>query len=169
VAKKELSFSNVNVPTNVLADFLGISVRRIDQLVKASVITKQASGAFHFRSAVDEYYVYKLVPKKKVDFDHEHALHEKAKRQMAENELALSEGKLHDADECEKIYASMLVTFRTRILAMGAKCAPKIIGQKNMAIIADIINAEGYEALESLSRIPAEKLGEAYEGESGQP
>lgn len=153
--KKDIS--DVIVNTDVIAELLGFTRQRINQLAKESVLEKQAPGRFLLRKNIKKYIDYIRINQTEDDesataqYWEEKALHEKAKREMAELNLARQRGHLHDAADVELVLTNMLVTFRNRILGTPQKVAPKIIGLTNLAEIVEVVNEELLEALTELS------------------
>lgn len=150
--------SDLIVSTDVMADLLGYTRQRINQLVKEGVLEKKAPGRFFLKQNIKKYIEFLKTGQKSEDEGEAHAqyweekaLHEKAKREIAELKLAKLKNRMHDAADIELVLTNMLVTFRNRILAIPQKVAPKIIGLTNLAEISDIINAELLEALKELS------------------
>jgi phage terminase Nu1 subunit (DNA packaging protein) len=150
---------NLNMTSAELAKILKMSTRRVNQLNKEGILIRGTDGNYYMPDAVEAYYAYKFKPTEKINYDIEHTLLEKAKRETAEIELELMKGSLIYTSEVEQLMASMILTCKSRLLTMAAKCAPKIIGQNQLAVIAQIINNEVSEALDELRQIPAEKLG----------
>lgn len=155
-AKKDISDLIVN--TDVMADLLGYTRQRVNQLAKEGVLFKLAPGRFPLAENIKKYLEFVKYGQRSDDEEEaeaqyleEKALHEKAKREMAELKLAKLRNQLHDAEDIELVLTNMLVTFRNRILAIPQKLAPKIIGADNLAEISEAINEELLEALTELS------------------
>ena len=158
--KAKTDISDLIVSTDAMATLLGFTRQRINQLAKEGILEKQAAGRYPLMKNVQRYIEYlRTGVKDKGDEDdeaqakywEEKALHEKAKREMAEIKLAKLKNQMHDASDVELVMTNMLVTFRTRILAIPDKVAPKVIGLKNLSEISDAINNELLEALTELS------------------
>lgn len=150
--------SDLIVSTDVLADLLGYTRQRINQLAREGVLEKQAPGRFLLKLNINKYLDFVKTGQTADEEDEaaaqyweEKALHEKAKREMAELKLARLRNRLHDAAVVEMVMTNMLTVFRNRVLAIPQKVAPKIIGMKNLAEISEIINIELLEALTELS------------------
>ncbi|HOV79377.1 MAG TPA: hypothetical protein PK728_04665 [Bacillota bacterium] len=150
--------SDIIVNTDVLADLLGYTRQRINQLTREGVLEKQAPGRFLLMRNIKRYIDFVRTgqitgqdSEAEAQYWEEKALHEKAKRQTAELKLAKLRNQLHDAADVEMVMTNMLTTFRNRILAIPQKAAPKIIGMKNLAEISEAINIELLEALTELS------------------
>lgn len=97
-------------------------------------------------------------------FWEERALHEAAKRKMAELKLAQLNNRLHDANTIELVMTDMLTTFKNRLLALPQKVSPKIIGLKSIAEVNDILATEINEALIELSDYSPDLFSEGGEG-----
>lgn len=150
--------SDIVVNTDVLASVLGFTRQRINQLAKDGVLEKQAPGRFLLLLNLKKYVGYLRVGQVAEDEEgatdkywEEKALHEKAKREMAELNLARKRNQLHEASDVEFTLTNMLVAFRSRILGIPQKIAPKIIGLTSLAEIMEVINTELLEALTELS------------------
>jgi len=140
------------VKSKELAEILGITQRRVNQLTKDKVFERNG-GYFDLAQSVQAYVTYTSAEND--ELRQEKILHERAKRRKAELELGRLENRLHDAADVELLLTGMLVTFRNRILGMAPKIAPRIIGVKNLAEITETIDIEAREALTELSEYDA--------------
>lgn len=173
--KKIDSVEHVTVSSSVLANLFGLSTRRIRQLEEEGVINKVARGKYSLQENIKSYitFIKTTVDLKenkgeelKIDYDEEHALLEKAKREKAELEVALMQGKLHDAVDVEREMTKMLSAFRAKILAIPSKMAPQLIAQTEISIIENILETEVYNALTELSKYDPEVFqNDKYVGE----
>jgi hypothetical protein len=59
----------------------------------------------------------------------EKALHEKAKRELTEIQLAKIRGKMHDAKDVELVMTEMLTNLRTQLLGLPSQLAPQLAGK----------------------------------------
>ena len=59
----------------------------------------------------------------------EKALHEKAKRELAEIQLAQKRREMHDAADVEAVLTEILVNFRNQIRGIPAEMAPLRFGE----------------------------------------
>lgn len=142
-----------------LAQVLKLGVRRVQVLAKEEILKREADGNFYLPDTVDAYYAFKYKSDEELNYEREHTLLEKAKREKAEIELEQLKGSLLVATEVERLQANMILTCKSRLLSIPTKCATKIIGQKDLSVITEIIKAEIYEVLNELKEIPAERLG----------
>lgn len=110
----------------MLSRLLGISVRRINQMIKnEGKITKEPEGDFILQKAISEYYIAKY-KQDDVDYSHEKALHERAKRKLTEMEVRKRANELHEAADVEIVLTDMLVNLRTKLLGIPAKMATQL-------------------------------------------
>ncbi len=150
--------STLIVNTKALADSLEMTQRHVNRLANDGILLKRAPGRYPLYENIKRYIRY--IKSGQADDDEkeatkryweERALHEAAKRKMAELKLAQLNNQLHDADTVELVMTDMLTTFKNRLLALPQKVSPKIIGLKNIAEVNDILATEINETLTELS------------------
>lgn len=156
--KAKKNISDLIVSTDVMADLLGYTRQRVNQLAKEGVLAKTAPGRWPLADNIKRYLDFMKHGQRtdqeeeaEIQYWEEKALHEKAKRETAELKLAKMRNQLHDATDVELALTNMVVTFRNKILSIPQKLAPKIIGLDNLAEITEAINDELLEALTELS------------------
>lgn len=140
--------------TSELAQVLGISDRRIQQLAREGILSPISRGRFRLCDAVQAYirFLGHATPGKgQVDLKAERAMLTKAKRELAEIELAIARGEVHRSEDVEVVMNDMLSAFRSRILAVPVKTAPRLLAQTDMNTIQNILKADIYEALSELA------------------
>jgi len=173
--KKIDSVEHVTVSSSVLANLFSLSTRRIRQLEVEGVINKVARGKYSLQESIKSYitFIKATVDLKenkeeelKINYDEEHALLERAKREKAELEVAQMQGKLHNATDVEREMNKMLSAFRAKVLAIPSKMAPQLIAQTEISIIESILETEVYNALNELSEYDPELFqNDKYVGE----
>jgi len=136
-----------------LADILNIGERRVNQIAKEKVIfQRDINGKFDAAKCIEGYYCYKLAPDgETLNYNVEHTLLERAKREKAELELGLMRKDLHRAADVESCLTSMLIIFRNRMLGIPSQVAPVIAGEKRVAKIQEFLDLRIREALLELS------------------
>ena len=112
--------------TGELAKLLNITQRRVNQLAEEKIITRQPEGDFVLPQAIAEFYSFKFQSDEAIDFMAEKALHEKAKRELAELELQKRRNEVHDAADVELVMTDMLTNLRSQLLGLPAKMAPQL-------------------------------------------
>lgn len=125
----------------MLSRLLGISVRRINQMIKnEGKITKEPEGDFILQKAISQYYIAKY-KQDDVDYSHEKALHERAKRKLTEMEVRKRANELHEAADVEIVLTDMLVNLRTKLLGIPAKLATQL-AERNKEEVESLLTKE---------------------------
>lgn len=146
------------VSSSELAKVLKLSARRVNQLAEQNIVYRENNGKFNLADSCENFYAWKFRSDEKMDYDLEHALLEKAKREKAELDLQQHKKQLLVATDVEHMVSGMILTCKAHLLSIPSKIAPKLTKQANPAVIADKIQHEIYEALSELSQIPAERV-----------
>jgi len=170
--KKIESVEHVTVTSTVLANLFGMTSRRIRQLENEGVIKKVARGKYSLQENIKSYITFikasvnlkeNNTEETKINYDEEHALLEKRKREKIELELASMRGTMHFSEDVERVMNDMLSNFRAKILALPSRVAPRLIGIDTIADIQEILQIETLEVLQELSEYnPSEFYSEEY-------
>lgn len=115
---KECSVADLQV-------ILQLTQQRISQLEKQQILKRLANGQFDTCEAVRAFYEYKF-SKEALDYKVEQALHEKAKRQLAELELKKQLNEVHEAENVRIVMGDMLSNTRSQLLGLPTKMAPRL-------------------------------------------
>lgn len=148
------------VSTKALADMFGVVSKRIMQLTDEGILEKVGRGSYDLTESVRKYVTHlktrsgaaddaKSVTNEK---DKQEMLLKTAKREKAELELQLLKGDLIKADEVKQLYGGMVLTFRSKMLALPTKVAPQLLDIQNLVTVQDILSEEIYSALTELSK-----------------
>lgn len=137
--------------TNIVADWLALTSRRVRQLRDEGVISEKAPGLYDMKATTTRYILY-LRKGGRADFNDERTLLTRAKRQAADMENEVRRGNLHRTEDVEKGLAAMCLNVRGRFSSLPAKLSGELaqIGG-NQAGIFDKLKAAIDEALEELS------------------
>ena len=128
--------------SKVIADWLGLTERRVRQLRDEGIIEEQAPGLTTRR------YISYLRSGSLAD---ERAGLTRAKREAAEMENALRRGELHRTEEIETGIKTMLLNIRGRFLSLPAKLSPALAAMGgDQASIFDELKHAIDETLEEL-------------------
>lgn len=136
--------------TGELAKLLNITQRRVNQLAEEKIITRQPEGDFVLPEAIAEFYSFKFQSDEAIDFMAEKALHEKAKRELAELELQKRRNEVHDAADVELVMSDMLTNLRSQLLGLPAKMAPQL-ANRDKDYIDQTLTDEIYARMTELS------------------
>lgn len=136
----------------------GVTDRRVRQLREESVISEVARGKFDLYQCTRKYceYLRQQINASdesntaKLDYDQEHAAHEKIKREKAELQLKVMRSELHFAKDVQDIMTDMIVRSKVKILGLPQKVADKLVG-KDANVINNILEKHIMDALNELS------------------
>ena len=121
-----------------LAELLGISERRVNQLVNEEVLHREIEGDFVLTMAIASFYENKYSRKDEDDYWSEKALHEAAKRKLSELELARRQNLSHDAADVERVMTDMLSKLRSQLLGIPSKMAARLENQSRSVIMTEL-------------------------------
>lgn len=153
--------SDVVVSSKVLAKITGISDRQVRNLADQGIFKRNSHGRYLLMESLRNYIINLRIAKagEKVtsDFDkgglnleHEKAWHEHWNAMAAEIKLQLLKGQVHKSEDVGAVITNMFTKFRSKMMAVPYKLAPKLEG-KNRAGIADILKEEINFALSELA------------------
>ncbi len=132
-----------------MAEWLGVSERRVRQLRDEGVLAEARPGFYDLRAAVARYITY--LRKGSNDLNDERAALTKAKREAAEMENRLRRGELLEVEEIEAGLQTAFLNIRSRFLALPAKLSGSLAAKGgNQAAIFDELKQAVQETLEEL-------------------
>jgi plasmid maintenance system antidote protein VapI len=145
-----------------LAEIIGISERRVNQLVKeGGIFSKELDGKFDVQKNVENFYKNKFSESdSKANYDDERAKHEKIKRERASLHLKMLKGDLHKSKDVEEAMTTMIVNAKQKLLGLPTKAAPMVIGYKDITSIQQILGQIVEEALLELVEYSADLFGD---------
>ncbi|WKT76963.1 hypothetical protein [Lysinibacillus fusiformis] len=156
-AKSEMDDAVV-VSTVVIAKMFNMTPRRVRQLVEEGVVDRIGHGRFNLIDTVSKYITFLKLNTESLtegditeSLDYEKWLHEKAKREKAEIELAHIKKEMHSSGEVEEVMNNMMMNFRQRMLAIPSVCAPFLVNRTEPKYIETILEQNVNEALNELS------------------
>lgn len=136
-----------------LAEFLGITTGRVNQLIDEGVVIRDPSshkGEVILCESIQNYDLSGKATGDAVNFWKERGLHEKAKRELAELKLSERKGELYESATVERVLSELFINFRNRLQGLGHKLAGRLEGL-TAAQISAIIDSEIEDNLEELS------------------
>lgn len=150
---------DLTVSTTELSTVLGLSLRRVQQLIQDGIIPKESKGKFPLCRAVVAYIATvnaktpsEAVAKVEMDRKTAEARLKAAKARMAELETKELEGKMHRAEDVRAITEDMVFTIRSALLTLPARVALEVAHTDNPAECQTIIRKEVLEILKELAR-----------------
>ncbi|MBA4510212.1 hypothetical protein H1057_19600 [Clostridium sporogenes] len=164
-SKKIQNVDSVTVSSSVLSDIFGLTERRVRQLAEEGIIVKIKRGRYDLSSSVRNYIIHlktnndlKEDKTKEIDYDMEHALLERARREKVELELAAMRGQMHHSEDVERVMNDMLANFRSKLLALPTKASPMLIARDDIGTIQEILHNQMLEVLQELSNYNPEEF-----------
>lgn len=156
-AKTKLDDKTV-VNTKVISKMFNMTERNVRYLVDDGVIARVAHGRYDLIDTVSRYVTFLKMSYDGIDeskviesLDYEKWLHEKAKREKAEIELAHIKKEMHKADEVEKVQNHMMMAFRSKLLSLPSKLALQLASKDDPKMIEAILERDIHEALAELA------------------
>ena len=138
--------------SNVVADWLAVTPRRVRQLRDEGVIAEKAPGLYELQSCVVRYISYLRKGNGSTNLNDERAMLTKAKREAADMENEERRGNLHSTGDIEKGLAALCLNMRGRFSGLPAKLSGELAQMGgNQAGIHDKLKAAIDETLEELS------------------
>lgn len=151
------------VPVDVVADMLGLSARRVQQLVAENVVPKPLKGLYNLRDAVKGYIRYLSeraiggatggIGGKHVaaSIAESRARSEAAKAERAEIELAALKGELVPLEDVQDAWVVMATNMRARMLELPGKAGPEAMTARTPYEATEIVRSHVNTALEELA------------------
>lgn len=151
---KGLSDRGYLVSTDEICEIMGLSSRRIQQLVQEDAIVRASHGSYDLTASVRAYVNYE---KEKIfeedgDLDklREETLWTRARRKKTEAELGIITGSLHRAEDVENVMNAMMMSFRSQLLSFSSRLAPKVQGKKDLIDIQEVVKDEVEDLMNEL-------------------
>lgn len=150
-----------------LAEYLGLSTRRIRQLYKDGVVIKSQRGRYDLKASVlgyiktirqDETKKGADLEKLKISKEAESLMHERLKKRMTELKVLELEKKLHRAEDVEYFWNAMVMAAKSRLTSIPVKCSPLLVGIEDRKEIQAILKREVAEALNELANYDVDKF-----------
>jgi phage terminase Nu1 subunit (DNA packaging protein) len=175
---KTMDISAITVNSSTLEKIIGVSDRRIRQLAEENIIIRAAKGRYKLMDSITNYILtLKLTlessglgsPDGEIDLEEERAIHERIKRYISELKLQIMKGDLHKSADVERVMSDMLVSVKTRLLAMPVKLAPLLVARNDIDYIRNTINQDVLDALNELKDYnPKEFYSDEYVEPNGE-
>lgn len=152
---------SLQISQNEMGKVIGVTPQRVAQLKKDGTVVADDQGKILLVQSLQN--IHRLDQgdsgAEGVSLDEERALHEKAKREMAEIKLGEMKNDMHSTDDIIYIIGNMVVVFRRTLLSLPSKMATSLAG-KSPEDINEILTKEITRALQELSEFDAEKLAD---------
>lgn len=154
------SWRNLIISQSEMAKILKVTQQRISQMRKNDEVVCDENGKILLVQSLEQIYNKNNQNScENVSFEEERALHEKAKREIAELKLGELKNDLHKTADIVYLVGNMVIVFRRTLLALPSKMATSLAG-KTPEDINEILTKEINRALKELSEFDAAKLAE---------
>lgn len=158
-----------------LAEYLGISDRRVRQLAKAEegqdpVCVRVGSGnKFDLKRSVKNYIKFKDEVSDKLDLavKSERLKHERLKQRKTQLEVEQMEKKLHKASDVERLWNSIVYGAKTKLLAIPTKIAPQLVAIEDQKEIQVTLRKEIKQALDDITNYDIDQFESVVDLGSG--
>ena len=143
-----------------LATLLGLSDRRVQQLVKENVIRKAKRNTFILIDAIQDYVNYQAGKNlgnysKGENYQEEKARLTKLQADKADLEVESMSANLVPADDVSRHWYQIITDCKNRLLTVPSKAAPIVAAETEAGMVQDIIDDLMREALEELTEYEA--------------
>ncbi len=150
------------VTTSDLAKILGLTDRRIRQLVQEGILTQVTRGNFRLPEVVQAYtkYIQSGGPANNtgLNFKDEKTLLTKAQREKTEIELNLIKQIVHRGEDIKAALLPVLSSLKSRLLSVPMKASVQLLNKTDVTEIQIVIRREIFEALREIANFDPEKL-----------
>lgn len=164
---------DIVVNTTAIAKMFNLTERRVRQLVEEGVINRVGHGRFDLIDTVSKYVTFLKLSATGMDendvtesLEYEKWLHEKAKREKAEIELAHLKNEMHRSEDVEKVLNHMVMAFRSKMLSLPTKLANMLVNKSDPKLIEALIERDIHEALQELSEYDPSMFIEATDDDA---
>ena len=143
-----------------LAAAVGLSTMRINQLIGEGIVIRDPlsrTGEVMMLESLQNFYQSRKTTGDGVNFWNERALHEKAKRELAELKLGRAKGELLETAKVEDSLTALFRTISQKLLAIPAKMGRQLSGKSNMEI-KRLLTEEIEYVLEEMSNYDLEEM-----------
>lgn len=144
--KNDADLTEIVVASKVLESLFGLKDRTIRDLADKGIVKRDSHGKYLLWNSAKGYITaLKAINAGKngikaeddeqdLDYDREHAAHERVKRQISEIRLQLIKGQVHKAEDVERVMTDMFEKFKSKMNAIPSKMAKKLEGKSRIEI-----------------------------------
>lgn len=157
---RNADMSAITVSAKTLGEVLGIGDRMVRHLADEGILARNSHGKYLLMKSVKNYILTVKASKagkhvesdldETLDLESERAKHEHVKRIISEIQLSLIQGKVHKAEDVERVITDMMARFKSKLEAMPSKLAMKLENKERTEIQRTMFN-EIRAALKELS------------------
>jgi hypothetical protein len=161
----ERPIHEIEIRTSELAAVVGKTSRWIRQLTSEGILKQISRGKYILGDAAQQYIEHIAGGKEdntKPRYIDEKTEHERIKKEKATLELRMLQGKLHEANDVEKIMTDMILSAKSKLKALPTRLAPELENE-SAAFIKKKLTTEIDAVLMSLSEYSPELFAASQE------
>ena len=153
-----MASANPTYPIKTIAKLLMLTERRVQQLTKEGVISKEGRGQYELAASVQGYITY-LKDRLAGDSDESGAInhreqqarYQKARADLAEMDADEQRGDLVHITVAGELWSQMASNMSTAVQGLGSRVSPLVVGNTDIKSVHKIINKECENILNELS------------------
>ena len=139
-----------------LAKLLDLTPQRVCQLVNEGVLPKASRGSYEMRACVNAYINFlreknMTASGSQHDYRTEKARLTKAQADLAELELAKSNGEVASVEEFEKATSAVMTMVKINMLNVPQRIVTRLLGETDETKFKDVLQDEIRQALETIA------------------
>lgn len=139
--------------TAILAELLGLSSRRIQQLVTAKILPVPGPKGHDLRIAVPAYLKFIQQPGKSANLADAKTKLTEVQTEIKRLELARLNGEVVATTDAAKIWETVATAIRSQFLALPTKLAPMVQAARTIPEVQQMLKKEITQVLSELSRL----------------
>lgn len=140
----------MKVGSRELAEMLGLSVQRVNQLAKEKIITKEGRS-YDLFVVISEYIQYKGATDETINYNYQRARHEKLKADRVELEILERRQILVPHDMLNQAVQKLLAEVKSNVRALPQRVSGKVRRAKTEADVKSVLTAEINKMLNSIA------------------
>lgn len=158
MAEKTKITADTVVTTSELAPVLGVSVRRVQQLIQDGTLVAESKGKLNLADAVQRY--IKFLSAKPVDEDDmkiekikrtSEAQIKASKATVAKLEAEELKGNMHRSEDVAAMTEELIFAIRSALTALPGRLAVDVAATRTAAEASDVIKKEAHKIMRELS------------------
>lgn len=152
---KSLKDKGYLVSTVEICEIMGLSARRIQQLVDEKAIVRSSHGKYDLVASIRSYVEFQkerlIAEDPDLDKLREETRWIRARRMKSEAEYSIMSGDLHRSKDVEEIMNKMMEFFRSQLLSYPTRSSPKVLGETDINAVQKILKDDMREVMQVLS------------------
>ena len=158
---KNGALKDVVATTTGLAGVLGLSARRVQQLIQDGILVTVSRGKLLLGDSIQRYISYitggektqqEKSEEQRIELVKSQAQYKASRAAVAKLEAQELQGKMHRAEDVEAVTEDLVYTIRSGLNALPGRCAVDVAAASTPAEASEIIRKEVDKLMDELSR-----------------